>query len=77
MSEYYYNPDQAGELRRMVQTDKKALLNSGFHAISILSGKGGVGKSNVAAGLSFALADSNFQRGKRDTNRRRFRDGES
>ena len=57
MSEYYYNPDQAGELRRMVQTDKKALLNSGFHAISILSGKGGVGKSNVAAGLSFALAD--------------------
>lgn len=28
-----------------------------LHTISILSGKGGVGKSNIAAGLSFALAD--------------------
>ncbi len=57
MSEYYYKTDQAGELRRMVLNDKKTFGNSGFHAVSILSGKGGVGKSNIAAGLSFALAD--------------------
>lgn len=57
MSEYYYKSDQAGELRRMVLNDRKSLGSSRFRAISILSGKGGVGKSNIAAGLSFALAD--------------------
>lgn len=57
MREYYYKADQAGELRRMVLNDRKGIYNSRFRAISILSGKGGVGKSNVAASLSFALAD--------------------
>ena len=28
-----------------------------LHTLSVLSGKGGVGKSNISAGLSFALAD--------------------
>ena len=28
-----------------------------LHTISVLSGKGGVGKSNISAGLAFALAD--------------------
>ena len=43
--------DQAGELRRMVEKDKR------LHTLSVLSGKGGVGKSNISAGLAFALAD--------------------
>ena len=43
--------DQAGELRRMVENDKR------LHTLSVLSGKGGVGKSNISAGLAFALAD--------------------
>ncbi|MBR0249160.1 MAG: P-loop NTPase, partial [Synergistaceae bacterium] len=52
-----YN-DQAGELRRMV-TDKNFTppSPSTLHTLSVLSGKGGVGKSNIAAALAFALAD--------------------
>ena len=61
MSRYdYYNPDQAGELRRMVQDNRqknKPASRQRLHTLSILSGKGGVGKSNIAAALSFALAD--------------------
>ena len=49
-----YN-DQAGELRRMV-TEKK-IIPPTLHTLSVLSGKGGVGKSNIAAALAFALAD--------------------
>ena len=59
-----YDTDQAGELRRMVTDNiqkKKAETPSlpapRLHTLSILSGKGGVGKSNIAAALSFALAD--------------------
>ena len=56
-----YNLDQAGELRRMVTDNrekKKSETNAPrLHTLSILSGKGGVGKSNIAAALSFALAD--------------------
>lgn len=59
-----YNPDQAGELRRMVidNIEKKKAEQAKsppqkLHILSILSGKGGVGKSNIAAALSFALAD--------------------
>ncbi len=58
------NIDQAGELRRMVTDNREKLKaeldnNSAprLHTLSILSGKGGVGKSNIAAALSFALAD--------------------
>ncbi|MBQ3586079.1 MAG: MinD/ParA family protein [Synergistaceae bacterium] len=55
------NTDQAGELRRMVtdnrQKKKAELPPPRLHTLSILSGKGGVGKSNIAAALSFALAD--------------------
>ena len=62
MARYGYNHhDQAGELRRMVQDNidksKAAAPSRKLHTLSILSGKGGVGKSNIAAGLSFALAD--------------------
>ena len=61
MARYEYNHDQAGELRRMVQDNKQksksALSQQRLHTLSILSGKGGVGKSNIAAALSFALAD--------------------
>ena len=53
--------DQAGDLRRMVHDNKPDnKLNKKqpkLHTLSILSGKGGVGKSNIAAALSFALAD--------------------
>ena len=56
-----YNLDQAGELRRMVtdnrQKNKPDSASHRLHTLSILSGKGGVGKSNIAAALSFALAD--------------------
>lgn len=56
-----YDTDQAGELRRMVtdnrQKKKAETPPSRLHTLSILSGKGGVGKSNIAAALSFALAD--------------------
>ena len=58
---YDYNLDQAGELRRMVtdnrQKAKQEQPQQRLHTLSILSGKGGVGKSNIAAALSFALAD--------------------
>ena len=56
----HYDYDQAGELRRMVQDNKqqqKVTHPQRLHTLSILSGKGGVGKSNIAAALSFALAD--------------------
>ena len=56
-----YDTDQAGELRRMVtdnrQKKKAETPPARLHTLSILSGKGGVGKSNIAAALSFALAD--------------------
>ena len=61
MLRYDYNLDQAGDLRRMVhdnkQKNKSANNGQKLHTLSILSGKGGVGKSNIAAALSFALAD--------------------
>ena len=58
MARYEYNPDQAGDLRRMVQDNRqKNTPPQTLHTLSILSGKGGVGKSNIAAALSFALAD--------------------
>ena len=54
-----YNPDQARELRRMVLDNREKVKTPPprLHTLSILSGKGGVGKSNIAAALSFALAD--------------------
>lgn len=58
MARYEYNPDQAGDLRRMVQDNRQKIITPHrIHTLSILSGKGGVGKSNIAAALSFALAD--------------------
>ena len=48
--------DQAGELRKMVK-DNNAVKTPRLHTLAVLSGKGGVGKSNIAAGISFALAD--------------------
>ena len=39
------------------QKNKPAPTQQRLHTLSILSGKGGVGKSNIAAALSFALAD--------------------
>ncbi len=56
MPNYSDRPDQAGELRRMVENDINRTPPR-LHTLSVLSGKGGVGKSNISAGLSFALAD--------------------
>ena len=49
--------DQAGELRKMVEEDRTKQQPPRLHTLSVLSGKGGVGKSNISAALSFALAD--------------------
>ena len=49
--------DQAGELRRMVTEGMSKKTPPKLHTLSVLSGKGGVGKSNISAGLAFALAD--------------------
>lgn len=54
---YRLNHDQAGELRKMVEEDRNKATTPRLHTLSVLSGKGGVGKSNISAGLSFALAD--------------------
>lgn len=54
----FYNPDQARDLRRMVLDNReRTRIPQHLHTISVLSGKGGVGKSNISAALSFALAD--------------------
>ena len=58
MSKNFYNPDQARDLRRMVLDNReRTRIPQRLHTISVLSGKGGVGKSNISAALSFALAD--------------------
>ena len=46
--------DQASRLRRMVGPDPKASRST--HVIAVVSGKGGVGKTLIAANLAIALA---------------------
>ena len=50
--------DQAVELRRLVEEKRQALRQKArLRTIAVLSGKGGVGKSNMSVALSCALAD--------------------
>ncbi|MCR4817640.1 MAG: MinD/ParA family protein [Fretibacterium sp.] len=53
--------DQAGDLRRIVEEKRQELRHRGrgshLRTLAVLSGKGGVGKSNVSVSLSCALAD--------------------
>ena len=53
--------DQAGDLRRIVEEKRQELRQKGrgthLRTLAVLSGKGGVGKSNVSASISCALAD--------------------
>ncbi|MCR5347243.1 MAG: MinD/ParA family protein [Fretibacterium sp.] len=56
-----YLPDQAGDLRRIVEEKRQASRHGGrgshLKTMAVLSGKGGVGKSNVSLSISCALAD--------------------
>ncbi|MBQ7152069.1 MAG: P-loop NTPase [Synergistaceae bacterium] len=52
-----YEPDQAGDLRKIMVEKDRNRTPPKLHTLSVLSGKGGVGKSNISAALSFALAD--------------------
>lgn len=52
--------DQAAELRELVSERKAASVQariSGMASVSVISGKGGVGKSNVAVNLALAAAE--------------------
>ena len=60
------NPDQAGDLRQIISDRRGKVIKSNavnmkiktpVHTLSIVSGKGGVGKSNIAASLACCLAD--------------------
>lgn len=56
--------DQAAALRELVsgKADPAAVqMISGVRSISVLSGKGGVGKSNLAVNTSIALAEMGFR----------------
>lgn len=54
--------DQAGDLRRIVEKKRQVLRQKGRpRTLAILSGKGGVGKSNVSIGLACSFADKGKQ----------------
>lgn len=56
--------DQATVLRELVSNKKDAsvtLRAAGMRSIAILSGKGGVGKSNVAVNIALALAEKGLR----------------
>ena len=62
MSDKPLEQDQAGDLRRIVEKKRQVLRQKGRpKTLAILSGKGGVGKSNVAIALACAFADKNKQ----------------
>lgn len=56
----FVSSDQAGDLRRLVESQRQGSFRRDagrLRTIAVLSGKGGVGKSNLALALSCALAD--------------------
>jgi flagellar biosynthesis protein FlhG len=60
--------DQAESLRMMVRSLQKKIADELFHSspkrcrvIAVTSGKGGVGKTNIALGLAITLARANYR----------------
>ena len=59
--------DQASRLRTMAQGLRPEAPLFAARVMAITSGKGGVGKTNVVAGLALALAQSQAQVSKQDS----------
>lgn len=58
---YHDDQDQASILRALVASKKSNPMRiSGVRSIAVLSGKGGVGKTNLAVNLALALGEAGF-----------------
>lgn len=54
--------DQANDLRKLIELQRKPSRGlGGLRSIAVVSGKGGVGKSNISVNLSLALGESGMR----------------